>query len=70
MEMRDQVVLTYDQAIQRTGGFGKFQIMSTLILTALFNIGGQIIYGLTFMTVRPNYECLDPLNQDAKNSTS
>ena len=31
--------------------------MSTIIFIALFNMGGQIVYGLTFMTVKPEYLC-------------
>mmetsp|Transcript_39692 Transcript_39692/g.60825 ORF Transcript_39692/g.60825 Transcript_39692/m.60825 type:complete len:329 (+) Transcript_39692:107-1093(+) len=50
---------TYEDAINIIGGFGKFQWISSLILIFSFNTSGAIFYSLPFLTVYPDYECLE-----------
>ena len=48
---------SYDDCLELLGGFGRFQWFSTISLILSFMTGGQIIYGITFLTTLPEYEC-------------
>jgi len=52
-------VLTYNECLERVGGFGRYQcyIATTLILA--FMTGGQIVYGLEYLEIYPDYYCYD-----------
>ena len=47
-----------NQLLEMAGGFGFFQILSSIILVFALTTGGQIVYGLPFLTKYPEYDCL------------
>ncbi|CDW81726.1 solute carrier family member 5 [Stylonychia lemnae] len=49
--------LTYDQAIDRAGGFGLFQIFSTSMIMICYLSNGYIFYSLTYLELFPDYIC-------------
>lgn len=46
-----------------SGGFGRFQLYVFVVLTLSFMTGGYIVYGITFLTDLPAYECKDALQR-------
>ena len=40
------------------GGFGTFQFFSSALMIFLFNTGSSMIYGLNFLELLPQYQCL------------
>jgi MFS family permease len=50
-------VETFEELLDLTGGFGIFQLFVSLTLYLGFQTGGQIVYGMEFLTVYPEYEC-------------
>lgn len=48
---------TFEEALELTGGLSYFQIFVSLTLYYGFQTGGQIVYGMEFLTVYPEYEC-------------
>ena len=54
----EQAGVTYDQAIQMVGGFGRFQWYISVVLVLAFMTGGQIVYGLGFLEKYPDYQRL------------
>jgi hypothetical protein len=48
---------TFDESVQISGGFGKFQAYAMMTLISAFCTGGQIVYGLGYLTVYPQYLC-------------
>jgi hypothetical protein len=49
-----------DEALNKAGGFGLYQIFTQMIFCFAFWAGGFIIYTIGFMTVLPKYSCLYP----------
>ena len=45
-----------------SGGFGRFQWYVSVVLVLAFMTGGQIVYGLEFLEVFPEYTCMDVAN--------
>ena len=50
-------IYTYDEFLQAIGGFGKFQVFASISLILAFMTGGQIVYGLEYLEIYPDYEC-------------
>ena len=48
---------SFDDCIWIAGGFGRFQVFASIILTLAFTTGGEIVYGLAFLEKYPDYEC-------------
>ena len=44
---------SYDECLELLGGFGRFQWFVTITLILSFMTGGQIVYGITFLTALP-----------------
>ena len=53
----DLEAMTYDEALMLLGGFGRAQWLVMFIITYGVTSGGSILYGLTFLTKFPAYEC-------------
>ncbi|TNV80510.1 hypothetical protein FGO68_gene767 [Halteria grandinella] len=47
-------------ALQKVGGFGTFQILSTSILISGFCTGSFLAYAISFLELNPKYYCIDP----------
>jgi hypothetical protein len=43
----------------KSGGFGRFQIISTLILTIAMSSTSIFLMSVSFLELTPAYECLD-----------
>ena len=48
---------SYDDALNLVGGFGRFQWFSTIFIILGITSGSNVVYGLTFLTTLPEYEC-------------
>ena len=59
MEQQErESIIEMDDVIRRTGGFGRFQILTTLILTLSFTSGGYVIYCIPLLEYMPeDYFC-------------
>jgi len=55
----DKDVISFDRTLRYVGGFGLFQVGATAILIANMVSSSHLIYGLTFLTKNPSYECMD-----------
>jgi hypothetical protein len=47
----------FDEAVLATGGFGRFQLISTLVLTLGLMTGSSIIFGVGYLIKYPEYDC-------------
>ena len=51
-------VFEFDQAVMSTGGFGLFQLISTLFVTLGLMTGTSIIFGVGYLIKYPEYDCM------------
>ena len=51
------MIIDFEQAVQRVGGFGLYQCIICLVLILAFMSKGWIIYGLPYLEKFPEYEC-------------
>jgi hypothetical protein len=51
--------MTFEESIEYAGGFGKFQVFIAFTLIIAFTTGGQIVYGIEFLEIFPEYECFN-----------
>ena len=58
-ENPENKILTYEETLNKIGGFGRYQYFVTITLTLGFMSGGFIVYGLPFLEKYPDYECLN-----------
>lgn len=49
--------LTYEEALEKAGGFGRFQITLLAIITFCIFSGDLIINNLAFLELLPKFEC-------------
>jgi hypothetical protein len=52
-ESQEVEAYSYDECLELLGGFGHFQWFVTITLILSFMTGGQIVYGITFLTTLP-----------------
>jgi len=50
-------VYEFNEAVMATGGFGRFQLISTLVLTLGLMTGSSIIFGVGYLIKYPEYDC-------------
>lgn len=48
---------SFDESMAMAGGFGKFQFFALAVLISAFCTGGNIVYGLGYLTIYPQYLC-------------
>lgn len=52
--------LTLDQAYEKVGAFGKFNVMFIIPVIALYTFGQVIYLATPMMKLEPEFKCLDP----------
>ncbi len=50
--------MTFDEALIMSGGLGRYQKLVAVVLILSYMTGGQLIHGLPYLEVYPQYECL------------
>lgn len=51
-------ILTYDEALMRSGGFGIYQILLLISCAIISNHGSQISFNFVYLTKMLNFECV------------
>ena len=54
----DSQTFTYEECLEKAGGFGRFQFFVAEVLCLCFTTGGFLVYGLPFLQKFPAYQCL------------
>eukprot|EP00356_Strombidium_inclinatum_P005349 CAMPEP_0170484492 /NCGR_PEP_ID=MMETSP0208-20121228/3949_1 /TAXON_ID=197538 /ORGANISM="Strombidium inclinatum, Strain S3" /LENGTH=140 /DNA_ID=CAMNT_0010757833 /DNA_START=90 /DNA_END=512 /DNA_ORIENTATION=- len=49
--------MTFDEALVMSGGLGRYQKMISVVIILSYMTGGQLIHGLPYLEVYPDYEC-------------
>ena len=57
LDTEREVVKDADEALERMGGFGKYQIKVQIILTFVFAMGSYLVYNMGFYELVPEFEC-------------
>ena len=51
-------ILTYDEALLRSGGFGLYQILLIISCAIVSNHGSQVSFNFVYLTAAMKYECV------------
>ena len=57
-----ELIDSVDEAIEKTGPCGRFQVFSTFILIIGYMTGELIVQNMAFLELFPEYECYDPVS--------
>jgi hypothetical protein len=52
-------IVSLDQALERIGGFGKFQIGLSILTALLYGSGTQVLYSIPFYQLYPELTCYE-----------
>lgn len=56
---RQKATPQIDIELDRAGGFGKYQLLATIIMITGMISGGFVIHGLAYMELEPSYYMCD-----------
>ena len=60
-KLHDRKNYNMDIALAELGGFGRFQMLATVLLTIARNTGAFVFYNFAFMVAEQTYVCsIDP----------
>lgn len=51
-------ILTYDEALIRSGGFGLYQFLLIISCAIVSNHGSQVSFNFVYLTEMMSFECL------------
>ena len=65
--MSDKPVYSIEQAMDKVGGLGRYNILLFFVLNAHYGICSVYTYNLSFLTMMPKFKCADGFEGDCTN---